>query len=43
MANILLTEKCVRACPYCFAKERMDDSEGDTIVSWEILFTLLTF
>lgn len=36
MANILLTEKCVRSCPYCFAKKHMDDSE-DNYLSWENL------
>ena len=36
MANILLTEKCVRACPYCFAKEYLRESK-ENILSWENL------
>ncbi len=37
MPNLLLTEKCVRACPYCFAKAKMDSSKPDEILSWENL------
>jgi len=36
MANILLTEKCVRSCPYCFAKEYLKGSEKN-LLSWENL------
>lgn len=36
MANLLLTEKCVRACPYCFAKEYLSESKENTL-SWENL------
>ena len=36
MANILLTEKCVRACPYCFAKEYLKESK-ENLLSWESL------
>ena len=36
MANVLLTEKCARACPYCFAKEYLKDSKENTL-SWENL------
>ena len=36
MANILLTEKCVRACPYCFAKEYLKESKAN-MLSWENL------
>ena len=36
MANILLTEKCVRACPYCFAKEYLKESK-ENLLSWENL------
>lgn len=36
MANILLTEKCVRSCPYCFAKEYLKASQ-EHILSWENL------
>lgn len=35
MANILLTQQCVRACPYCFAKKHMAESERDAMISWE--------
>ena len=37
MANILLTEKCVRSCPYCFAKEHMDGAESDRTITWDNL------
>ena len=36
MANVLLTEKCVRACPYCFAKEYLKESK-EKLLSWENL------
>jgi len=36
MANLLLTEKCVRACPYCFAKEYLNESK-ENILPWENL------
>ena len=36
MANVLLTEKCVRSCPYCFAKEYLKDSK-ENLLSWENL------
>jgi len=36
MPNLLLTEKCIRACPYCFAKEYLKESK-DNILSWENL------
>jgi hypothetical protein len=36
MPNLLLTQKCVRACPYCFAKEYLKESK-DNILSWENL------
>jgi len=35
MANILLTNKCVRECPYCFAGEEMAHSPGSEYISWE--------
>lgn len=35
MANILLTKKCVRACPYCFAQKEMRDGRGKDFMSWE--------
>ncbi len=34
MPNILLTEECVRSCPYCFAKKYMDSSDHK-FISWE--------
>ena len=37
MANLLITEKCIRSCPYCFAKKHMDSSIPDTIISWDDL------
>lgn len=37
MANVLLTQKCVRSCPYCFAKKHMSDSVPDDILTWENL------
>ena len=36
MANILLTEKCVRSCPYCFAKEYLKESK-ENLLGWEDL------
>ncbi|HAK45232.1 MAG TPA: hypothetical protein DCO79_04860 [Spirochaeta sp.] len=41
MANILLTEKCVRSCPYCFAKKHMDLSDDSTFLSWEDLIYII--
>lgn len=34
MANILLTEQCVRSCPYCFAKKHMENSDQKNL-QWE--------
>jgi hypothetical protein len=42
MANILLTEKCVRACPYCFAKEHLKENK-ENILSWENLIYIADF
>jgi len=36
MSNLLLTEKCVRSCPYCFAKEYLKESKANNL-SWENL------
>lgn len=36
MANILLTSRCTRSCPYCFAQKEMADSPS-RIMSWENL------
>ncbi len=43
MANILLTQKCVRSCPYCFAKQHMSDSAPDDTLSWENLLYIVDF
>jgi hypothetical protein len=43
MANILLTNKCVRACPYCFAKKEMGDSEEKDYMSWENVIYIADF
>jgi hypothetical protein len=42
MANVLLTQRCVRSCPYCFAKEPMDNSTNDNL-SWDNLLYLADF
>ena len=36
MANLLLTEKCVRSCPYCFAKKYMDGAEN-VFIGWDAI------
>lgn len=43
MANLLLTEKCVRSCPYCFAKQHMSESTPEDILSWENLLYVTDF
>jgi len=43
MANILLTEKCVRSCPYCFAKKYMEGSEESDFLTWDNLIYLVDF
>lgn len=35
MANLLLTTKCVRSCPYCFAKNEMSIDNQTDFISWE--------
>lgn len=42
MPNVLLTEKCVRECPYCFAKKHMDDSALSEL-SWDNLIYIADF
>ncbi|MBF0465764.1 MAG: radical SAM protein [Nitrospirae bacterium] len=37
MANVLLTQQCVRKCPYCFALKHMENSTSDKMLSWENL------
>jgi radical SAM protein with 4Fe4S-binding SPASM domain len=41
--NILLTQRCVRACPYCFADKHMSESAPDDVLSWENLIYLADF
>ena len=43
MPNVLLTQKCVRSCPYCFARKHMTDSSPDDVISWEDLIYLADF
>ena len=43
MANILLTQRCTRSCPYCFAIKHMDTSPPEDILSWENLIYLADF
>lgn len=42
MPNVLLTEKCVRSCPYCFAKKHMEESDN-TMMRWDNLIYVLDF
>ncbi len=42
MANILLTTRCNRSCPYCFAKREMSGA-GDRLMSWENLIYIADF
>lgn len=37
MANVLLTQQCVRSCPYCFAKKYMEGSPDNDMLAWEDL------
>lgn len=43
MANLLLTESCVRKCPYCFAKQYMEGTEDKTAISTENLIYVVDF
>jgi len=43
VANLLLTERCVRACPYCFAKEQMADTNPSDMLPWENLLYVADF
>jgi len=40
MPNILLTRKCVRSCPYCFAKKQLSEKAGGETLKWEDLVYL---
>ena len=43
MPNILLTEKCIRSCPYCFARKHMHDAPPEDILKWEDLIYIVDF
>ncbi|MBK8805532.1 MAG: radical SAM protein [Bacteroidales bacterium] len=43
MANVLLTQKCVRNCPYCFAKEHMEGKQFDDNLKWDDLIYIADF
>lgn len=43
MANILLTEVCVRSCPYCFAQKYMGEIKEKDMLSWDNLIYLADF
>lgn len=43
MANILLTNKCIRECPYCFASKEMAHSPENDYLSWENAIYLADF
>ncbi|MEN6615028.1 MAG: radical SAM protein [Syntrophorhabdus sp.] len=40
MANILLSTRCNRTCPYCFARDEMGNTRSETFMSWENLIYL---
>lgn len=43
MANILITQTCVRSCPYCFAKKHMDDNDREGMMKWNDFIYLVDF
>ena len=43
MPNVLLTRKCVRACPYCFAQLHMRQSAPDDVLGWEDFIYIVDF
>jgi hypothetical protein len=43
MANILLTNRCNRSCPYCFARREMSGSRRENLMSWENLIYIADF
>lgn len=43
MANVLLTQRCVRNCPYCFAKEHMEGKTIDDNLKWDDLIYVADF
>ncbi len=42
MPNLLVTQKCVRRCPYCFADSYMAGSQGD-FLRWDDFIYVLDF
>lgn len=43
MANVLLTSKCNRSCPYCFAEKEMAGSPPGQVMSWANLIYIADF
>lgn len=43
MPNVLLTRKCVRACPYCFAQLHMRQAPPDDVLGWEDFIYIVDF
>lgn len=43
MANVLLTETCVRNCPYCFAKQYMSEADVKDALTWDNLIYIADF
>ena len=43
MPNVLLTNHCVRSCPYCFAKRYMAEEKNDDFLTWENLIYIADF
>lgn len=43
MPNLLLTESCVRRCPYCFAKQYMDETDYSSEITWDNLTYVVDF
>jgi hypothetical protein len=43
MPNLLLTQRCNRSCPYCFAKQHMDDTSPGDILAWDDLIYVADF
>lgn len=43
MANVLLTDTCVRSCPYCFAKQYMSEADVKDSLTWDNLIYIADF
>ena len=43
MANILLTNRCVRSCPYCFAKQHLETAPPTDLLTLENLVYITDF